>query len=218
MVDKTTTAELASSMDNNNLHDYLSVLTSTLEAHQHWLQEGISEYDLIQRLASAPHYLFDKNAMQNSHTLFQTHFVLFHCLYQLADKWCQQHIGCLDIVATHIKLSDWQASEASLQKPDPMRAYYLDLSQLQSTTEHDIHNMLDRFWQMMAGSTGLASQLECEKACKILEVPDIKTLDFSTLKKLYRKQQHKHHPDKGGTSASSQQLSWAYQILVPFAV
>lgn len=205
-------------MDNDNLQDYLSVLISTLEANQEWLRNGISEYELIQRLAAAPHYLFDTDAMRNSHSLFQTHFVLFHCLYQLADKWHQRQAGCLDIIATQIKLSDWEHSPSSLQQPDPMREYYLDLSQLHSTTEYDINSMLDRFWKVMAGSTGLASQLECEKACEVLQVPDIKTLDFNTLKKLYRKQQHKHHPDKGGSSASSQQLSWAYQILVPFAV
>ncbi len=47
---------------------------------------GISEYELIRALSSAGESRFDADCLCNNLSLFQTHFFLFHNLYQLHEQ------------------------------------------------------------------------------------------------------------------------------------
>lgn len=59
--------------------------------------EGLSEHSLINLLQQEPHCFFDEQALRDSHTLFQTHFLLFHCLYRLQKQWAEARFAVLEI-------------------------------------------------------------------------------------------------------------------------
>ncbi|QPG05786.1 hypothetical protein IT774_00400 [Salinimonas marina] len=84
-------------------HPLLLTLRQALEAERACLRNGISEYQLIQKLTGAPYCIFDADALGDNLTLFQTHFLLFHCLYQIQQDWIH-NAEKLQISALSIKL------------------------------------------------------------------------------------------------------------------
>jgi hypothetical protein len=197
------------------LSELSSLLKDALVTFRPRFVEGISEYELINALQAPPYSLFDKDALRESLVLFQTHFVLFHCLYQLRSEWRTQNVGELHIAATSIKLTPYVKSGADMQTADPLCEYYLDWSNLSTTDESDVEALLESFWQKMAGGDAGAqiSELMLHEACMIMQIDSIDTTDVSQLKQQYRTLQHKNHPDKGGSIEASQSILQAYTRL-----
>lgn len=191
------------------------LLIDALVTFRSQFEEGISEYDLIKALKSPPYLVFDEHALGDALMMFQTHFVLFHCLYQLRNKWREQKIGQLDIGLTHITLLPILESAANIQTEDPLANYYLDWSNLSSTNENDVEALLDSFWQKMAGADLHASisGAELNRACITMKIDSLKDMNLSELKQQYRKLQHENHPDKGGRIDVSQSILQAYTQL-----
>lgn len=197
------------------LNELQTLLNDALVTFRPQFEEGISEYDLINALKSPPYLVFDEDALRDSLMMFQTHFVLFHCLYQLKNEWRVQKIGQLDIGLTRITLHPFLESAANIQTEDSLANYYLDWSNLSATNENDVEALLNRFWQKMAGAdihTNISGS-ELKQACITMKIDPLENMNLSELKQQYRKLQHENHPDKGGRIEISQSVLQAYTQL-----
>ena len=189
-------------------------LVSTLRKFEAEFNTGISEFGLISLLQAAPHHVFDRDALRDSLTLFQCHFVLFNALYVLRDQWFEERRQVLDIHATNIQLSTEKACDNTVTADDPLRSYYLDWSHFDSTSAHDVDALIDSFWTRMGNPVVAVDEHDVFRAKALLTIPDESVLSKTLVKKHYHRQQHLHHPDKGGDGALAGQLSWAKQVLL----
>ncbi|WP_371194437.1 DNA-J related domain-containing protein [Glaciecola sp. SC05] len=197
-------------------NEFQSLLINVLQTFRSQFIVGISEFELIRALQSPPFLLFDNKALQDPLVLFQTHFVLFHSLYHLRQRWRAQNVGELDIGLTQIVLKPTLKSAANIiQTKDPLADYYLDWTNFSQTDADDVENLLNSFWEKMAGTDlGAAlSETEIEAACRTMEMPSLDNVDVLTLKHAYRRLQHQNHPDKGGNIEKSQAILQAYTQL-----
>ncbi len=200
---------------SNTDHPLLLTLQEALEAERACLREGISEYQLIQKLTGAPYFIFEADALRDNLTLFQTHFLLFHCLYQIQQKWIH-NAETLQINALSIKLipvPDDTLSRLPVTA-SPLQNYYLNWDNFTGTQSEDVEAMLDDFWQKMAGAQDAVDENDIQAACETLAIDDTQWQEPARLKHQYRKLQHRHHPDKGGDTQYTQRLNQAYQVLL----
>jgi hypothetical protein len=192
-----------------------TLLDDTLATFRPAFELGISEYELICTLKSPPYSIFDEDALCDSLMMFQTHFVLFHCLYQLRNRWREQKIGELAIGLTTITLNPILESFTNIETEDSFANYYLDWSNLGCSNKNYIEALLDSFWQKMAGSELNAnmSLSELKRVCIVMEIESLEDTTLLELKQQYRKLQHKNYPDKGGSIKVSQSVLQAYSQL-----
>lgn len=178
----------------------------------------ITEFELIRTLQQPPYELLSERALQGNLDLFQTHFLVFHCLYRLRQDWQSSGLGCLRIEPLAIQLltldeTTPQAEEAvySLTQADPLAAYYLDLDNLTTTGEQDVAQLLDNFWRHLVAPPAV----KADQRSQALLVMDFEAMpdNLNQLKRQFRRLLHAHHPDKGGAAADMQNLQWAYQVL-----
>lgn len=168
---------------------------------------GISELDLIRRLQEQDHPWFPRprEAAHRDHALFQVHFRLFHTLYRLRDQGWERQAFHLEIGPLCIRLLPYQAGEATLAQPDPLRAYYLDLRHLEQTTAEQVDEMLGAFWVRMQGWD------QRETALQTLGLgPEA---DYETARRRYRVLAMEHHPDRGGDPQRLQEINRAMDQL-----
>lgn len=189
-------------------------LVRTLRAFEAEFTAGISEFALITRLQSAPYRVFDRDALADNLTMFQCHFVLFNALYQLRDQWFDERGLLLDIHTTSIEIRGEKAGPHAVMADDPLRTYYLDWSHFTSTSMQDVEALIDSFWERMGNPKVPANENDVRQAKALLGIPFDKTLSKSLIKKHYHKQQHLHHPDKGGNNVQAGKLSWANEVLL----
>ena len=179
---------------------------------------GISEYELLSKLAEQQPF-FRRNAIQDQNlALFRQHFMLFHCLYLLEQSYVSKNSGRLIISALDIRLltnstdiSAWEQRHPSgeMTTPDSVRDYYLDLSNLQNTGADEVDELLGKFWLAL-------SRYEArDDALNLLGLQD--PVDDSTIRQKYRELVMQHHPDRGGDVETIQQLNDAVSKLLPKA-
>jgi hypothetical protein len=191
-------------------------LQKLLEALQDILPQhplGIGEYDLLQVLQQAPYKLFSGVALADPLVLFQTHFMLFHALYVLKDKWLQEQNAMLDILVTHIRYLPYESGQEGLAKEDKLRAYYLDWQNFSATDKQDVERLIESFWKLMSG-VDMQTQQDPETvrlAYQSLHLPQ--DADFYAVKRQYHRLQHQYHPDKGGETAKAQEIERAFSVL-----
>jgi hypothetical protein len=195
-----------------------TLLSDILVNFQPEFEIGISEYELICILKSPPYSVFDKDALNNPLMMFQTHFVLLHCLYQLRNRWRQQKVGELNIGLTRVTLRPILESAVNIQLQDSVANYYLDWSNLGGTDENEVEALLCSFWKKMAGIeiNASISAPELSRACIVMQINSPENITLLELKQQYRKLQHKNHPDKGGKIAISQSILQAYSQLYKY--
>ena len=192
---------------------------------------GFSEHQLLGLLQKSPYSFFASDALKDPLILFQTHFLLFHCLYRLKGMWHQQGRGLLEISALSIRLEvnldfNIAAYEASdlLQKEnqhqtdnqkiinsDPLALYYLDWSHFTSTKSHDVEALLTSFWQKVFIPIGADS---IQQALILMELES--PIPTQQLKVQYRRLAQRHHPDKGGDSDIFKKICQAFHRLKQF--
>lgn len=180
---------------------------------------GLSEHDLLKRLQNPPYKLFAAEAFREPLILFQTHFLLFHCLYRLREQYIAQGIGDIEISALLIQKKasrnkHFDSNESDgLKAPsqhDPLAQYYLDWSHFNNTNKDDVESLLNSFWQKMcAPSTCSPSSLQ--ESLTVLELD--KPIPLADLKVQYRRLAKCHHPDKGGDGEQFKKICQAYQHL-----
>ncbi|MDP2748931.1 DNA-J related domain-containing protein [Pseudomonas sp.] len=170
--------------------------------------EGLGEYQLIQLLKARQCVHIPNLPLTDKLVLFRTHFLLFNALYRLRERLWATQSGYLQISALNIQLLPYQPGSAELSEHDPLRDYYLDLSQLDDTDEQDVAKLLLSFWTRMHGSE------EKQAALELFELEgNEQTLNLATIKHRYRQLVSLHHPDRGGNTARLQSINKAMEIL-----
>ncbi|MEC8444590.1 MAG: DNA-J related domain-containing protein [Pseudomonadota bacterium] len=179
--------------------------------------------------ADAP--AFDAQTLSDPQQLFRANFMVMHGLYQLRQRWWQSGIGTLNISALRCQLvpnptqpadsatqttaqkaapqesttqSETPSDTAHPAEHDPLAAYYLDLANLDISTD-DIEALLNQFWTTyLSGSTQ-----PDDLAILNLEAP----VTMLEIRRQYRRLAAQHHPDKGGDAATFCELQGAYERL-----
>ena len=169
---------------------------------------GIREFDLMEQLArrGVSHYSQPAGADQLS--MFQRHFLLFHCLYRLRDELREQAAGELEIHCLNIVIVPQGANSSTsnlLQLSDPLRDYYLDLDNLVQTSAEDVAALIDQFWQRFAFDE------ERNAALRVLGLEG--EASFAEVKSRYRRLVMEHHPDRGGDTEKLQAINRAMEQL-----
>lgn len=168
-------------------------------------EKAWKEYDLMQALNRAGYEFFQLELDELA--IFQKHFLLFHFLYQLQETWWQQKIGYLEIHTLQIQLHPI-SQNTTPATDDPLKTYYLDASQLETTQQEDVLKLLDSFWQKYKNFLP-EDVINADKS--ILQIDG--ELNQQSLKQQYRLLCQQHHPDKGGENETFHQIQQAYQRL-----
>lgn len=180
---------------------FIQTLQLELEKHS----DGISEYDLMHALKSQGYFDFlSQPALPNE--LFRAHFFLFHSLYLLSNKLLEEQSFLLSVHTLKIQLLPYQEGENGLQVDDKLKAYYLDFSHLENTTEDDVYGMLASFWNNINRFENR------DEALAELGLKD--PVDDKKIKKEYRRLAMKHHPDRGGDKDKLQKINDALALLL----
>ncbi|MFT5276623.1 MAG: hypothetical protein ACI97K_000210 [Glaciecola sp.] len=201
-------------MSNTHL-ELQHLLKDILSLMQVQFVEGISEFEIISMLKNPPFLVFDEDALRDSLVLFQTHFIVFHTLYNLRKEWRVKQIGELEISATLIKLNPVCLSTDYPSIADPLADYYLNWQNLTATDQAGVDELLTNFWQKMAVAKVFQklSETDLNDAFAVLKLDSSEYLSLAMLKQQYRKLQHSCHPDKGGSVEQSQLILEAYTNL-----
>lgn len=186
-----------------------AAIAELLNTAPHW-----TEHQLIETLKQPPYELFDQQALRDPLSLFQTHFLVFHCLYRLQAAWRSEQSADLSIHTLSIHRLPWQPAESLPQQIDPLAAYYLDLNELTATSGEDVEQLLQSFWQKMGKApVGADQSMSYQQACQLLELePPLPPAGL--LKRQYRRLIHRHHPDKGGSLVMMQNVKKAYYVVI----
>jgi DNA-J related protein/DnaJ domain len=177
-------------------------LLEVLRAHS----AGISEYALIKALEKNGESIFDSNCLRDNLSLFQTHFFLFHHLYQLREDLWRKREARLDISPLCIQLLPINDTpDTVLGEHDPLRDYYLQLGNLEDTNVDDVDTLLGQFWQRFVHGDHRQSALA------ELELQD--PVDWTTIKTQHRRLAMQHHPDRGGDEQRLQAINAAMDVL-----
>lgn len=167
---------------------------------------GLSEYELIKTLEAENEDDFSNDCLRDTLSLFQTHFLLFHALYQLDKQLWEAQTARLDIHTLCIQLLPFKAPPSSqLSNHDPLREYYLDLNNLENTDAGDVDVLLTQFWSRFVGDD------DRRQALAALELKD--PVDWPAIKTQHRRLAMQHHPDRGGDETRLQAINAAMEIL-----
>ena len=167
---------------------------------------GISEYQLIQILEAGGNPTFDTDCLRDNLSLFQTHFFLFHSLYQLREDLRRSGESHLEIGPLCIQLLPFkQSPETALTEHDPLYDYYLDINNLNNTDANDVEALLSKFWRRFVRND------QRTDALAELELSD--PVDWTTIKTQHRRLAMQHHPDRGGDEQRLQAINAAMDIL-----
>ena len=193
-----------------------NALVTLLAQWQDMLREGTSEYELIRALQAKPLAFFSEQAMRDPLLLFQTHFALYNALYQLKDLWLESQQGLLEIHGTRIHLRPYQSQDPALTLADPLRIYYLNWENFDTTSKQDVEELLDAFWTRMTGENAVtqSDRQRIDEAMEVLDIAADTHLSKVVLKRQYRKCLHDCHPDKGGRAEDTRKVVSAYSILL----
>ena len=167
--------------------------------------DGISEYELLQRLKEQGYFAFATTTPASPLVLFRMHFLLFHALYRLQLRGFEQGSEILRISPLNIRLCGYHAGETAITERDPLREYYLDLDNLADTSKTGVNELLDAFWRDFARHNGRAAALAELGLCD--------PVDEHTIKQAYRRLAMEHHPDRGGDRLRLQAINSAYATL-----
>jgi hypothetical protein len=181
--------------------------------------EGCSEYELIQQLKAHHSAHIPNLPLLDKLVLFRTHFLVFNALYRLRDQLWAEASHTLHISALRVQLEPYVAGSSGVAESDPLRAYYLDMTNLRDTGEQDVERLLESFWTRMRGdrrheSSFGADPEQTRAALELFELDQAgPSLDLDTIKRRYRQLVSIHHPDRGGSTARLQSINLAMEIL-----
>jgi DnaJ-domain-containing protein 1 len=173
----------------------------------HQQPNGISEYEILKNLGA--HTGFSHFGDDGQLALFQKHFLIMNGLYQLQQSlWDEKqlllHISPLRVAITSA-IAGGDASHPAISESAPLRHYYLDWSNLEATTEEDVLNLQQAFWQRFHNANGR------DEALATLGLDT--AASTKTINACYRQLAAEHHPDKGGCSERFIEIRKAYELL-----
>lgn len=170
--------------------------------------QGISEFSLMKALET--HSAFAGLAEDDQLRLFQKHFMIMHGLYTLQTRlWYEEQLR-LEISPLSVRLYAESASAVTAaagmpDADDPLRTYYLDWQQLDSTTAVDVQRLLEGFWHNCF-DPGARRQ-----ALQVLALEE--GASQQQIRARYRQLAARLHPDKGGDSEAFIEVRRAYELL-----
>jgi hypothetical protein len=186
-------------------HDPFPALRESILAVLRTHPAGLSEYEFLRALRHAGVRPFDRLQLNQPMGLYCSHFLLFHCLYRLQEELRAQgedlRIDCLRIRVGRLS----RTPLGTMGAPDPLRAYYLDLRQLQRVGEEEVARLLGGFWVRYRGDD------RREQALRVLGLAD--PVSGEEIKLQYRRLVMRHHPDRGGDKEMLQALNAAMDVL-----
>lgn len=182
----------------------------TLVQHVHEVlsqhPQGISEFNLMSALDQRCVAGFGRSAFADHLSMFQSHFLLFHGLYVLRDRLHQDGEAGLNIHCLSIQLTPFAVQGGGLpQQHDPLREYYLDLSNVEKTDAAEVQRLLGSFWRRFIAVD------ERQLALQQLGLTD--PVEYAEIKAQYRRLVMEHHPDRGGDHDSLLLINEAMQTL-----
>jgi hypothetical protein len=184
---------------------FIVAVTEALENNP----EGLTEYRLIRDLHDEGYFGELDPPPASPHALFCAHFQLFHALYRLRDQLWQTQKAHLEIDTLKIRLLPYQPGSRALRTRDALRDYYLDLSNLATTTDQDVHELIASFWTRL--------QRRDQRASALAELGLSDPVGDEIIKKTYRRLAMEHHPDRGGDKERLQAVNRAVEVLLkPF--
>lgn len=186
--------------------DLLETLLESLKCELQRHPNGIKEYELLQNLKPLGYFKLSDDSCSTPHELFQAHFLLFHALYVLRNQLLVSKQGWLEIEALNIQLLPYQQGTDALTMHDRLAEYYLDLTNLEHTSNDDVNKLIASFW------TRLNKHDKRDEALAALGLKD--PVSNSTIKETYRKLAMEHHPDRGGDNTRLQAINNAISILL----
>lgn len=188
-------------MDATRLEELEALVRARLES-----AESLTEFALLRALKAAGAPEFGAIPAGDNLALFRQHFLLFHLLYRLRDRLRQERCAELRIHALRIAREAYCAGTPGLEAEDPLRTYYLDITQLHRTTADEVEALLAGFWSRVTARDERAQAL----AVLGLESP----IDLAAAKRRYRRLAMQHHPDRGGDPERLKTINWAMGVLV----
>ncbi|MBE0494191.1 MAG: hypothetical protein IBX48_07595 [Thiomicrospira sp.] len=177
---------------------------------------GMAEHAFLKQLSQVGYAVFTPSLEPLE--LFQAHFLLFHILYRLADKWQQAGHGRLviDCLNIHFQpesdLDMTHTDQTNLACDNSLKRYYLDYQHYRDTQTQDVVDLLNQFWKQLSG-VSTASPSEIEQAKLTLEITTQDEISLEQVNLQYRKLCFIHHPDRGGDNQTFQKINQAAQLL-----
>ncbi len=169
--------------------------------------EGLDEQTFLQRLRAQPDSGWNPERRISGLGLFRRHFLLFHALYRLRDRLRQSGTGDIEIDPMCIRLLAYRSGEPAVGSRDGLRAYYLDLNNLDSTDAADVTRMLKGF------DAQVRRREQRAHALATLELTE--PFDEASVRRQYRRLAMRHHPDRGGDAERLQAINRAFRTLLP---
>jgi len=167
--------------------------------------EGVREYDLLQSVSA--HAVLQAVQQPNSLALFQRHFILRHCLYQLQKQLWDDEQCVLNIDAVNIQIKSTTLQEkTSVAEPTntALRDYYLDWKNFEIDNA-EVDELLASFWR------DYARYMQKDEAWAVLGLTADASQHDITMR--YRELAGIHHPDKGGDQETFITIRAAYEAL-----
>ncbi len=170
----------------------------------------LSELELIRQLQSPPWQLIGSVNYADPSALYPVHFLIFHALYRLRDELATDgETVNVSPLAISITRHDVVAGTGLPDRSDPLRDFYLDLSQYHMAAE-EVQRMVDDFY---AGRAGFQpGDSEAEQAARVLGFEYLPAC-LDEVKYRFRRAVMQAHPDRGGSTQEVQQLNEAFALL-----
>lgn len=169
---------------------------------------GISEYALIHQLRDEQWPVFVTIRFGDPLDLFRSHFLLFHVLYRLRERWLTEQRAILDINPLCISWRPCQnANTCALAATDALRDYYLDFIHLEKTTTTEVQQLLDDFWRRLHAHEG--------RGAALTELGLQDPVNSAEIQQAYRRLAMSHHPDRGGNPERFARIRKAWEQLKP---
>ncbi|WP_407296593.1 DNA-J related domain-containing protein [Stutzerimonas zhaodongensis] len=181
--------------------------------------EGCSEYALIQQLKARHSTHIPNLPLLDKLVLFRTHFLVFNALYRLRDQLWGEMTHTVQISPLCVQLQPYVPGVSGIVEKDPLRDYYLDMTNLRDTDEAEVERLLASFWARMRGEYAHApnDNWDPEQKRAALELFELdqeeRTLSLQAIKRRYRQLVSIHHPDRGGSTTRIQSINLAMEIL-----
>jgi len=169
--------------------------------------EGVDEFTLIRRLQGRGDLEeFPAAALAAPLALYQTHFILFHCLYHL-DAALAAEGDALEIHCLRIRRLQRAAdADGRPGAHDPLRGFYLDAAGMDGVAAADVERLLGDFWRLFARRDG--------RGAALAELGLQDPVSDHEIRRAYRRLVMRHHPDRGGDTATVQRLNEAVARLL----
>lgn len=183
----------------NSNETLLSAIDNILTQHP----SGITEFDLMSQLDNEYPALYPKPDLADPLLLFQHHFYLRHCLYQLQSRLSENRQGQLIITLTKLTKQPFSDQRNALGEVDHLRDYYLDMRNLNKEDQRSVNELLSSFWERMTSVKADPHSL------RVLGLTGHESEQEK--KQRYRALAQHHHPDKGGDEEHFQAIQAAWE-------